>query len=97
MCQCRLRHGSEVAERDIVQFVPFRDYKNVSVILNCKQVSMEYNNIIPSVSAFQPCSLPLPYIQQSPSTLASAVLAEVPQQLTEYMRKRGILPLTVTS
>ena len=30
---CRLRHGSEVAERDIVQFVPFRDYKQVIVII----------------------------------------------------------------
>ncbi|CAI8037850.1 Copine-2, partial [Geodia barretti] len=58
---CRLRYGSEVAERDIVQFVPFRDYK-----------------------------------QQSPSSLAAAVLAEVPQQLTQYMRKRGIIPPNAT-
>ncbi|CAI8037853.1 Copine-1 [Geodia barretti] len=56
-----LRYGSEVAERDIVQFVPFRDYK-----------------------------------QQSPSSLAAAVLAEVPQQLTQYMRKRGIIPPNAT-
>ncbi|CAI8037851.1 Copine-1 [Geodia barretti] len=55
-----LRYGSEVAERDIVQFVPFRDYK------------------------------------QSPSSLAAAVLAEVPQQLTQYMRKRGIIPPNAT-
>ena len=26
----RLRSGSKVAERDIVQFVPFREFKNVS-------------------------------------------------------------------
>ena len=37
------------------------------------------------------CSLPR---QASPEVLASAVLAEVPQQLTEYMRKKGIAPST---
>jgi hypothetical protein len=26
---CRLRSGNLLAERDIVQFVPFRDYRNV--------------------------------------------------------------------
>lgn len=31
--------------------------------------------------------------QSSAEALASAVLAEVPQQLTEYMTKKGIKPL----
>lgn len=54
----KLRVGSEVAERDIVQFVPFREF-----------------------AAF-------------PENLAKALLAEVPGQLTEHMRRHGIAPLT---
>lgn len=37
------------------------------------------------------------FSQQSSAMLASAVLAEVPTQLTEYMRKRGIVPHNVQS
>lgn len=53
-----LKVGNEKAERDIVQFVPFRDF---------------------------PASLP--------GKLASAVLAEIPQQLEQYMTKRKLVPL----
>lgn len=56
----RLRAVNGVAERDIVQFVPFRKFA-----------------------------------QATPEALASAVLAEVPGQLVEYMRNRGISPLNV--
>ena len=37
------------------------------------------------------CCLSRP--QASPAALAGAVLAEVPQQLTEYMTNRGLAPL----
>lgn len=32
-------------------------------------------------------------MQASPEALASAVLGEIPQQLTEYMASKGIVPL----
>ena len=35
---------------------------------------------------------PLPLPQASPEAMAAVVLAEVPGQLTEYMRKNGIAP-----
>lgn len=78
----RLQVGSEVAERDIVQFVPFRKFAHVSLVgtLSNKMTLSSWS-----------CSLPW---QASPEVLASAVLAEVPQQLTEYMRKKGITPAT---
>ena len=56
----RLRLGNEVAERDIVQFVPFRKYAS-----------------------------------STPFELAKVVLAEVPKQLTDYMKLKGILPRNI--
>lgn len=53
-----LKVGKQQAERDIVQFVPFREF---------------------------PAS--------DPGRLASAVLAEVPQQLEQYMTNRRLVPL----
>ena len=76
----RLQVGSEVAERDIVQFVPFRNFAHVSLA-----------GTLSNKMTLSSCSLPR---QASPEVLASAVLAEVPQQLTEYMRKKGIAPST---
>ena len=76
----RLQVGSEVAERDIVQFVPFREFAHVSY---------RHAWSLPIVIL---CCCP-PSIQAPPEMLASAVLAEVPQQLTEYMKKRGITPI----
>ena len=32
-------------------------------------------------------------MQEGPAALASAVLAEIPNQLTEYMKKKNIVPL----
>jgi hypothetical protein len=55
---CRLRSGNLLAERDIVQFVPFRDYRNAS-----------------------------------PADLARNVLAEVPGQVVEYFRMKGLHPM----
>ncbi|XP_065179597.1 copine-3-like [Sycon ciliatum] len=54
----KLRSRLAVATRDIVQFVPFRDFA-----------------------------------KSSPAHLAKAVLAEVPQQLVEYMRKKKQKPV----
>lgn len=55
----KLSVGRSVAARDIVQFVPFRDFKH-----------------------------------SPPHALAAAVLAEVPNQLVEYMTTHRITPLT---
>lgn len=57
----RLTVGYDVAERDIVQFVPFRKYEKAA-----------------------------------PGALASAVLAEIPRQLTDYMTKRKMKPQNLT-
>ena len=53
-----LRNGSHTAQRDVVQFVPFRQAK-------------------------------------SPEDLAAKVLAEIPGQLLEYMKKNGLQPRNV--
>lgn len=55
----KLTSGGMTAARDIVQFVPFRDYEH-----------------------------------SSPPALANAVLAEIPQQLTEYMTQNNLVPMT---
>lgn len=59
-----LRSGNQVAERDIVQFVPFRQFTS-------------RQDITPQMVQYH---------------LAKEVLAEVPEQITGYMRKRGIRP-----
>lgn len=59
----QLSSNGKVADRDIVQFVPLRDYTNTGS----------------------------PELTQA--RLAKEVLAEVPQQLLAYMRKRRISPL----
>lgn len=59
----RLESRGEKAERDIVQFVPFRDYMKTNSDLVMSQ-----------------------------ARLAKDVLAEVPDQVTSYMKSRGIAP-----
>ncbi|XP_078343131.1 copine-3-like isoform X2 [Oculina patagonica] len=54
----RLRSGHHYADRDIVQFVPFREFKT-----------------------------------QPPAILAKHVLAEIPKQVQEYFKKRGLAPM----
>ncbi|XP_074646733.1 copine-8-like isoform X2 [Tubulanus polymorphus] len=57
----RLHYNGHYAERDIVQFVPFRDFMT------------KYGSL-------------------SKAYLAKEVLAEVPNQVTQYMKMRGIKP-----
>ena len=52
----KLSHNGRVCDRDIVQFVPFREY-------------------------------------QTQERLAKKVMAEIPKQLTLYMKKHGIEPI----
>ena len=162
--------GHEVADRDIVQFVPFRDFEHIStaaIILYMHVLHMlctlhaylhQPIQFLTYLLTFLPfllllpfasfsCSFPLPWApylppsgpstilfpflpifpplppsrvpnspslspsdssllflhplfsfystpsQASPAALAKAVLAEIPQQLTEYMRNNKILPM----
>jgi len=55
----KLTVGTQVAVRDIVQFVPFRKYQGNDAAYD----------------------------------LAQEVLAEVPRQLVEYMKSKGIVPI----
>ncbi|KAK2158060.1 hypothetical protein LSH36_178g05059 [Paralvinella palmiformis] len=61
----RLSANGQYAERDIVQFVPFREF-----------VGGRYGNSI----------------EMSKAYLAKEVLAEIPDQVTGFMKKRGINP-----
>ncbi|XP_052780643.1 copine-8-like isoform X1 [Mya arenaria] len=61
----RLAYQGRVAQRDIVQFVPFREF------------SQRYGNS--SVAVAQ-------------AALAREVLAEIPEQVTSYMKMNGFLP-----
>ncbi|XP_052780413.1 copine-8-like isoform X2 [Mya arenaria] len=61
----RLGHHGKYADRDIVQFVPFRDF-----------LSGRYGNDI----------------NLSKAALAKSVLAEVPDQVIQWMKKHGIKP-----
>jgi hypothetical protein len=56
--ESRLQANGKTAARDIVQFVPFRNYKNAS-----------------------------------PADLARDVLGEIPQQVVEYFRMKGLPPM----
>ncbi|XP_070574909.1 copine-8-like isoform X2 [Ptychodera flava] len=60
--EVRLSSNGRLAERDIVQFVPFRDFENES-------------NVV-----------------MSQARLAKEVLAEIPDQIVEWMKKRNIKP-----
>ncbi|XP_033626686.1 copine-8-like isoform X1 [Asterias rubens] len=61
--EVRVSSRGQLAERDIVQFVPFRDFE-----------SSEDNRVL------------------SQARLAKEVLAEVPEQFTSFMKKKGIKP-----
>ncbi|ESO91350.1 hypothetical protein LOTGIDRAFT_228802 [Lottia gigantea] len=61
----RLSYRGNYAERDIVQFVPFRDF-----------IGGRYGNDM----------------NLSKGYLAKEILAEVPEQVVQYMKKRGIAP-----
>ena len=66
----RLFAAGQYAERDIVQFVPFRDF-----------IGGRYGQ----------------NLQLGQAHLAKEVLAEVPDQITGYMKKHGIKPLPASS
>ena len=61
-------YSGRKAERDIVQFVPFRKFMNANA-----NASGDFG--------------------MGNSRLAKEVLAEVPRQLEQYMRKKGIKPI----
>jgi hypothetical protein len=66
-----LTHEGRTANRDIVQFVPFRNFFSSSVRYSSTQQT---------------------HIE---SLLAKEVLAEVPDQVTSYMKSRGIAPMAL--
>uniref|UniRef100_A0A8C8DKZ1 Copine-3 n=1 Tax=Oryzias sinensis TaxID=183150 RepID=A0A8C8DKZ1_9TELE len=95
----------EAVSRDIVQFVPLRDFKDVSFGAALTEgpgsVQMEQSPGKPSRSFSEHPGLktvscwkftPLSLFQASVSALAQSVLAEVPHQLVSYFKMRGLDP-----
>ena len=90
----RLRHNGESAVRDIVQFVPYKQFKGVSC-RGCTTVvstAVQFDSVpSPWLMCFPPHhSLLLTTPQSSKEALARAVLAEVPKQVVQYFKLKGV-------
>ncbi len=68
----------ELARRDIVQFVPFREFKDKVRVRGLRVARMLY--------------FLLTHVFQGLAVLAKEVLEEVPGQLLSYMKSRNIVP-----
>ena len=73
----------ERAKRDIVQFVPFRQFKDVRTLRTSQFYC--YNNILNIAKLYN-------FFQSPSAALAKHVLAEVPQQVCDYYKMVGIKP-----
>ncbi|KAK1805328.1 hypothetical protein P4O66_019659 [Electrophorus voltai] len=67
--------------RDIVQFVPFHNFKHVSTAVD-RRCCWAVGTTTDTVSR----------LQASPAALAKSVLAEVPNQVVDYYNSKGIKP-----
>jgi hypothetical protein len=75
----RLSYNGKYAERDIVQFVPYRDaYSWMSSI--CPEAAAKWSSSYEGTSRL------------AKVRLAQEVLAEIPEQITSFMKSRGIIP-----
>ena len=88
----RISHNGKQAARDIVQFVPYRD------------AFSWMNSTVGPGAAMQPQNTWSTSAAQSTTThklaqvkLAQEVLAEIPEQLTGYMKSRSIFPKSVSA
>ncbi|OXA64514.1 Copine-5 [Folsomia candida] len=75
----RLSYNGKYAERDIVQFVPYRDaYSWMASI--CPDVASKWSSSYGSTGRL------------AKIRLAQEVLAEIPEQLTSFMKSKGLIP-----
>ncbi|CAG7719447.1 unnamed protein product [Allacma fusca] len=74
-----LSFEGKLAERDIVQFVPFRDAQTWMASV-CPEVAGKWSSSYDQTNRLAKVKL------------AQEVLAEIPDQLTSFMRSRGIIP-----
>lgn len=76
----------EPVMRDIVQFVPFREFKNVSPPPSGRTVKTP-------PPSWLPAHLSASFVfQASPTALAKCVLAEVPKQVVDYYSSKALPP-----
>ena len=90
-----LQFDGRKASRDIVQFVPFKKFVNVSFSLEYLFFTQVLVIISISISSDHSLVVPRPsltLLSQNTSLLPGAVLAELPRQVEEYYRKRRITP-----
>ena len=78
----RISYNGRMAERDIVQFVPYRDAH--SWVANSEGGPATGSWVTGDATDFTN--------KFAQSQLAAEVLAEIPEQLTGYMKSKGILP-----
>lgn len=88
----RISYGGKTAVRDIVQFVPYRD-----------AISWMSSTVGPGATQ-QPQNTWSTNAAQATTThklaqvkLAQEVLAEIPDQLTSYMKSRAIFPQSISA
>lgn len=75
----RLSANGVFAERDIVQFVPYRDHHSWMATI-CPEIAGKWSSSYDSTRRLAKVKL------------AQEVLAEIPEQLTGFMKSRGIIP-----
>lgn len=76
----RLSANGVYAERDIVQFVPYRDSRSWMATI-CPEIAGKWSSSYDGTSRLAKVKL------------AKEVLAEIPDQLTSFMKSRSILPM----
>lgn len=76
----RLSANGVYAERDIVQFVPYRDSRSWMATI-CPEIAGKWSSSYDGTSRLAKVKL------------AKEVLAEIPDQLTSFMKSRTILPM----
>lgn len=76
----RLSANGVYAERDIVQFVPYRDSRSWMATI-CPEIAGKWSSSYDSTSRLAKVKL------------AKEVLAEIPDQLTGFMKSRTIVPM----